>query len=600
MAPEKILVLTFTRASAGEMRERFLRRAGEAYPVTFGTFHSVFYHILQAQSRLSSQNLLTGEARKQLLREAVGRAGSSWDEDVCQTLLAEIGLVGNWSQPLEQYQPKEYLGEDFQKIYQTYEALKRDSGLFDLDDLQRLVYEMFCSDGAALERWGQRFSFYLVDEVQDMNPLQWEILYLMAAPDYNIFAVGDDDQAIYGFRGSKPECMMEFYRRFPRCGRIDLGTNYRCPASVVEMAGRLISHNRQRFTKELSAVGDRQGAVRQVACPSGEAQDAYIADEIRKWRAKGYAYGDMAVLCRNHRQSLGLLRRCQEAMIPVSVQGRIGNPYRHWVVRDLEAYLRMAAVFESKDALRREDGFHKKDGLRRKDALRIMNRPVRYLSRAGVEREPLTFAAWSSFYRGQPWMQERIRLLESQVRAMASMTGFSAVNYIRKGIGYDGFLREYAGERGGSEKELLAQADVLSELARGTVSVRQLLEKLERARELAEQWGGGETAENEGVRFYTLHGAKGLEFPVVFIPDVNEGVLPSAKANTAAAIEEERRLCYVGMTRAKEALYLCYISGDNRKKAAPSRFLSEMQEEAAIMPAASMRLPQGRLRPTAR
>lgn len=560
--PEHMLVLTFTRAAAQEMRERFFRRAEQKYPVVFGTFHSVCYHILQVECHLSREQLLTGEAKKQLLKEAVVQSRMTWEEDLHQSLSAEISRFNNQLQSLEEYQPTEVPAREFREAYCAYQALKEDCGRLDFDDLLRKTYALFSENPPVLARWRKRFEYYLVDEVQDMNRLQWELLYQMAAPLYNIFAVGDDDQAIYGFRGSSPGCMQQFVGRFEDCRTVMLPVNYRCPQQIVSASLRLISHNCERFSKDIAGMRQIKGNVETISCPTPEDEYAYIVEQIHRKRASGYAYGDMAVLYRRHDQSVGLLRKCEEEGIPTAPVKRVQNPYRHWVIGDLEAYLRMAVC------------------LRQPEALRVMNRPMRYLSRAGIDRTPLTFDAWIRFYQGNPRMQERVRLLAEQIRVLSKLSGYSALHYIRKGIGYDAFLGEYAASQQIPEKELLDQADFFYEMARGTANVRALLEKLEQNRRAAEQRMRTGDQETAGVNFYTLHAAKGLEFPIVFLPDLNEGMLPLAGAESREAVEEERRLCYVGMTRAAEELHMCCLQSRNGKKIAPSRFLLEMQEEA--------------------
>ena len=565
--PEQILVITFTRAAAAEMRQRFCALMGEELPVAFGTFHSIFYRILQEEYDLEADALVTGKARQQLLREAVSQCHvQSKKKDFFSVLSRELSYMKNagFGVSGETYHSAELPSVNLGEVYEAYEKLKSAYGLLDYDDLLTRTLELFQKHPEALERWRKRFSFFLLDEAQDMNLLQLQVIRLLAYPENNLFLVGDDDQSIYAFRGADPGLMLNFVKWYPGCHRIVLRENYRSKRKVVEAAGRLISHNGERFAKEITGVETGEGVVEYREYENAAEEAEQILQMIRDLGEEGYAPEEMAVLFRSHGQMEALAGALAGQKIPFYRKEGMPNPYDHWVLRDAEAYLRLAQAAADPA------------GMDRELLLRIMNRPSRYLARASLGTQRITFAAWKEFYRGKDWIQERIGTLEDQLKRLGKLPGFAAVHYIRKTIGYDRYLAEYRKEHP-QETGMEEALKLLEELAKGTRSARKLLERLESARQsLSEE--NQNRRERTGIGLYTIHGAKGLEFSVVFLPGCNEGEVPSKNAKTRKQMEEERRIFYVGITRAKERLYVSWVRSGDRDKKYPSRFIREMRE----------------------
>lgn len=555
--PERILVLTYSKAAAMEMRERFETLAGTALPVVFGTFHSVFLGILRKEYGPDAFRLMNRKEKLRLLAETVQASGLEDSEE--KTLLQlerewsyRTNTMTKWDEDTDLI----FSRETMERLYRDYEARKQACGLWDFDDLLTKTRELFANHPAALQRWQRRFSFLLIDETQDINALQFEIVRLLALPENNLFLVGDDDQSIYGFRGATPEVLLRFESLYPEGKKIVLGENYRCAVPIVEASRRLIGHNQERFPKKLSAK-KAEGWICEREMADEEEEEKGVADLLETW-GNEIGYDGLAVLYRNHRQALGLAELCRKRGIPLHIRDMSGNPYTHWVILDVIAYLRLATGC-----------------LQRRELLRVMNRPDRGISRASVEKEQIAFPSWRTFYENQPKVAEAIEKLERDLRFLSGLSGKAALLYIRRQIGYERYVRQEAQDQEGWQQAFT----LLELLAEDAVNSRQFLEVWEEAAAFWEaQNEKRNCAEREkGVAFLTLHGSKGLEFERVVILDCNEGVLPSDKAVTQAQVEEERRLFYVGLTRAKEGLCLCHCRYRRGEKKSPSRFLKEMQ-----------------------
>ena len=570
VSPSGILVITFTKAAAAEMKERFLKLADQAgmdreigKRVSFGTFHSVFYQILRLAYRFPPGNVIGEEEKRAYLKMLIdGTELASEDQgELISSLLNEISYVKGERLDLDCYYSQNCPEELFKKIYSGYEGMLREQGKLDFDDMLTMCWELFCERKDILSAWQRKYQYLLVDEFQDINRLQYEIVKLLALPENNLFIVGDDDQSIYRFRGAKPEIMLGFEKDYPGCKRVLLGTNYRSAKEIVETSLRLIGHNQVRFPKELVPA---RGAGRPVQLKIFEnplrEMDA-AARALRSYREAGYAWSEMAVLFRTG-ANLGLLaEKLMEYNIPFCLRDGVPSIYSHWIARDFFSYLTLGA-----------------GGSSRADFLRIMNRPNRYFSRAAFPDSQVSFDSLLEFYADKDWMQERIYDLEGDLRTIGRLKPGPAVNYLRKSVGYDDYLREYAQFRRMEPEELFETADKLLESASAFDTAEQWKEHAASYEEELKARSRANSKGQEGVTLSTMHSAKGLEYPVVFVTDVNEGVIPHHKAAQPADLEEERRLFYVALTRAKDRLHLFAVKERYHRKQEPSRFLKECLE----------------------
>ena len=555
-----VLVVTFSRAAAVEMKERFLKFTGQSSTrVTFGTFHGVFYGILKQAYNLTSANILSEEEKNGILRElALNFGGELASEgDFTEEIAKEISMVKGNRISLEHYYSSCCPDEVFRQIYGAYGNMLRERRKLDFDDMLLSCYELFDKRKDILRAWQQKFRYILVDEFQDINQLQYDIVRLLAEPENNLFIVGDDDQSIYHFRGARPEIMLNFTKDYPGAEKVVLDVNYRCSKRILDSAMKVIGRNKTRFQKELSTPNQEGEPVR--LCEYANPREEYLSvtAELRKRLEQGENLENTAVLLRTNQEAEGLIAALMERQIPFTMKEKLPNLFQHWICRNLLAYMRFAQGERS-----------------RKLFLEIMNRPNRYISRdAVVSGREISFEQLRDFYKDKDWMCDRLTTMETHLRILKGLPPYAAINFIRKGMGYEEYLQEYALYRKIKPEELGEILDRLSESAKGMNTLKEWEEYIEDyTRKLEEQAG---KQKKEGVQILTIHGAKGLEFDRVYILNVNEGSIPYRKAVLAPAVEEERRLFYVGMTRARKFLTLCYVKKQYEKEREPSRFLKE-------------------------
>lgn len=562
-APSSILVVTFTKAAAGQMRERFLHMMGvKQSQVTFGTFHGVFYGILRQAYGITSANIASEEMKYQILRQLLQNSSMQVEDenDLLESLAREISTVKNSRIPLTHYYSASCPDEEFRKIYEAYEKRLHGKRLLDFDDLLVYCYQLFQKHPDILQAWQKKFRYILIDEFQDVNQLQYDIVRLLALPENNLFLVGDDDQSIYRFRGARPEIMLQIPKDFPELKQVILKQNYRCSAQIVEKSQNVIRWNDTRYEKALFTENPK-GKPLEIRTFENESEETtWLLKQIQKDLMEGCPHKEIAVLFRTNQGCRMTVERLMDYNIPFTMRDVLPNLYEHWLAKNMIAYMRLA--------------MGKRD---RKDFLAIMNRPNRYLSREAFYEKEVPFEVLYQFYEGKEWMCDRIEKLEHDLKMMKHMGPYAAINYIRYGIGYDEFLKEYAQYRKIKVEELYDLLREIQESAKGYRTCQEWFDSMEVYKEkLKEQ--AEKVRQQEGIVVSTLHSAKGLEFERVYILDVNEGCMPYQKAVLDPEIEEERRMFYVGMTRAKKELHLCTVEERFGKKMEPSRFLLELEE----------------------
>ena len=559
--PSNILVITFTKAAALEMKTRFQKLMGEgSYPVTFGTFHAVYFSILKHAYHYNAGNIIREEQKYALMRELVQKHRLEYEDEAefVTSILGEISMVKNTGVSIQNYYSTNCAEHIFRKIYGEYHEYLYQHKLIDFDDMLVYTYELFRERKDILGAWQKKYQYILIDEFQDINKIQFDIVKMIAAPENNLFVVGDDDQSIYRFRGARPELMLHFKDDFPDAEQILLDTNYRSQKNVVEAAQNLISYNKERFPKEIKAWQSPEQEVEYAVFKSQKEECARIIWDIQNHMERGGAYRDIAILFRTNTQPQMLTEKLLEYNIPFRMKYAIPNLYEHWIAKDIFTYIRIAQGSRN-----------------RKDFLKIMNRPKRYISRDSLDEEEVAFDVWEWFYEEKPWVAERIQRLEYDIRMLSGMGPFAAMNYIRRGIGYDEFCAEYADYRRMNVDDLYEVLDELQTSAKGYDTYDAWFDHIEQyGKELEKQYQK-QNENQESVALSTLHSSKGLEYDNVYIIDVNEGIMPYKKAVLDGEIEEERRMFYVGMTRAKKNLHLFSIQQLNHKDTDFSRFIKE-------------------------
>ena len=543
--PEEILVVTFTRFAAAEMKSRLCLVMGKRdLPVTVGTFHGIYYGILKWAYRMNQENILSETEKYQILRGVINKERMEIfdEEDFIQDIAAEIGKVKNNRIPLEEFVSEKCSADAFRNIYRNYEQHRKELKKIDFDDMLVLCYELFQSRPDVLAQWQKKFRYVLIDEFQDINRIQYDVIRMLAQPENNLFVVGDDDQAIYGFRGADSELMLGFGKDFPDAKQILLGMNYRSTANIVQNSLKLIENNVERYSKKLEA--NREGGsclhIQEVKDPVEEAE--YVLEEIQKCKENGIKEEEIAILFRVHTDARAVVEAMVERKIPFQMKEHLPNIYEHFIAKDIMAYFRLAT------------------GARhRQDFLQIMNRPKRYLGRDSVAGAKVSFEDMRKFYCDKDWMIDRIDQFEWDVKMLMKMAPYAAIQYIRKRIGYDDFLKEYAFTHQINRSDLNEVLAEIEEAAKAFSSVEEWFAHVEEYTETLKVKEKERNRPRPGVRLMTIHASKGLEFKQVFLIAANEGRIPYQKAKTDKEIEEERRLFYVAMTRAKDFLKICYV-----------------------------------------
>ena len=560
--PEEILVVTFTRFAAAEMKSRLCLVMGKRdLPVTVGTFHGIYYGILKWAYRMNQENILSETEKYQILRGVINKERMEIfdEEDFIQDIVAEIGKVKNNRIPLEEFVSEKCSADAFRNIYRNYEQHRKELKKIDFDDMLVLCYELFRARPDVLAQWQKKFRYVLIDEFQDINRIQYDVIRMLAQPENNLFVVGDDDQAIYGFRGADSELMLGFGKDFPDAKQILLGMNYRSTANIVQNSLKLIENNVERYSKKLEA--NREGGsclhIQEVKDPVEEAE--YVLEEIQKCKENGIKEEEIAILFRVHTDARAVVEAMVERKIPFQMKEHLPNIYEHFIAKDIMAYFRLATGKR-----------------RRQDFLQVMNRPKRYLGRDSVSGSQVSFEDMRKFYCDKDWMIDRIDQFEWDVKMLMKMAPYAAIQYIRKRIGYDDFLKEYAFTHQINRSDLNEVLAEIEEAAKAFSSVEEWFAHVEEYTETLKVKEKERNRPRPGVRLMTIHASKGLEFKQVFLIAANEGRIPYQKAKTDKEIEEERRLFYVAMTRAKDFLKICYVKIKNGKEVTPSRFVDEL------------------------
>ena len=559
--PSSVLVVTFSRAAAVEMKERFLKFTSvQRTGVTFGTFHGVFYGILKQAYGLNGGNILSEEEKYAILRELVVNcaAEQSQEGDFVEDIAKEISVVKGGRIALEHYYSSCCPDEVFRQIFQGYRKFLNERRKLDFDDMLLSCYELLKKRKDILSAWQKKFHYILVDEFQDINHLQYDIVKMLAAPENNLFVVGDDDQSIYHFRGARPEIMLNFPEDFKNAETVILNINYRCSGNILDTAMKVINYNENRYAKKLSTPNEPGEPVQIKEFRNPRDEYMAVAGLLRNRMEEGDNIEDTALLFRTNQETEGLVAALMEYGVPFTMKEKLPNLFRHWICRNMIAYLKMAEGDRSRSTF-----------------LEIMNRPNRYIARDALTEKNVDFKALGEFYKDKDWMCDRITTMETHLRILKTMAPYAAINFIRNGMGYEEYLQEYARYRKIKPEELMETLNRIHESARGMKTLEEWMAYMDEYTRKLEEQAKKQDVKREGVVISTLHAVKGLEYDNVYIMNVNEGSMPYRKAVLEAHLEEERRLFYVGMTRAKKKLCLYYVRQQYEKEREPSRFLEE-------------------------
>ena len=551
------------------MKERFQAlmkesQASSSYgAVQFGTFHAIFFSILKHAYHYNVNSIIREDEKMQFYRDMIKEYSFETEDEgkFISELENEISLVKGEMMEISHYYSKSCSEEIFREIYSKYQTMLQSKGKIDFDDMLVYCYELLTQRQDILAMWQAQFEYIMIDEFQDINKIQYAIIKLLALPENNLFIVGDDDQSIYRFRGAKPEIMLNFQKDYPNAKQILLNINYRCNTSIVAGAARVIRHNEKRFAKDIKASQKKENPIIIKEFPGAKEENQRIAWEILDYQEKGVPLNEMAVLFRTNTQPRMLIETLMQYNIPFRMKDAMPNIYEHFIGRDIIYYIRTAL------------GNHE-----RKLFMQLANRPKRYISRDAFTHPEFNFEQLRIFYEDKNWMLDRIDQWESDLKWLKKITPYAAITYIRKGIGYNDFLEEYADYRRIKSEDLYEIIDEIQEAAKPFETFDEWFEHIEKYGEALKEQAKKNNENKEGLVLSTMHSAKGLEYQNVFIIDANETVTPHHKATIPADLEEERRMFYVAMTRAKVNLHIYYTKERFNKEMEVSRFVKELME----------------------
>ena len=565
MRPENILVVTFTKAAAISMQKRFstLMNGGKGQLVTFGTFHSVFYKILRKSRRYEATEILSERQKTDYIREIIGRYGISSNDisELSQNIINDIGNIKGNMLNAQEYEPSCCKKEDFIKVYNVYNLELKKDGKMDFDDILRECYLLLCENHTILEQWRELYKYILIDEFQDINRIQMNIIELLASPLNNIFVVGDDDQSIYGFRGARPEIMIEFKDYYPEAELIVLNVNYRSTQSIINVAGRVIENNKTRLDKCAHANNDKdfQPDIRKFRNQVEELK--FVVSKIKEYEKQGISLSEMAILVRNNSQIQEISSFLKNRKIEAESGKHRSNIYNGMVAKDILSYVRGALKF---------DGTYFNE-----DLIYVLNKPQRYISRQVVLSVNMNISAVRRIYS-----KNNIDSFLFHIEMIRKLPPQAALSYIRKGAGYEEYLRLYAIENNIPMSGLLKQLEQLVQECSKFNTLEQWINSIDSAQNSEGQNFGkkssGEGDTNNRINIMTMHGSKGLEFKAVFIVDANQGIIPTSKALRERDFEEERRLFYVAITRAIDYLNIYAVEERLGCPIEVSMFVEEM------------------------
>ena len=562
--PSGILVITFTRAAAESMKERFLSlQEGDKSDVRFGTFHSFFFWILKTAYGYDNSSILSEENRRKLIREIITSLRQDFEvsDELVTSIIHQIELVDCDMIEIENYYSQDLPDSMFREIYHRFRKEKERRGLIDFDDMMSLTYRLLKERPDILERIRYMYPYIMIDEFQDTNLLQFEIVKLLSAPLNNLFVVGDDDQSIYGFRGARPDIMLSFKKYYENADIITLKTNYRCPADVTLLSGKLIKNNKKRYDKNLRSASSESGTVLIQEVRDTNTENLLIVKRIREAMESGISPDDIAVLYRTNRSPRRLIYKLREYNIPFVARDTVPDIFSDQNVSVIMDYMYFASGDTS-----------------RKRFLNFMNKPVRYIPRNLLTSEKINIHELIRNTKDRDYLQSNLMLLRNQLESISRLTPYAAVNYIRKMAGYDEFIKKYSEERNIDKDEIFDIIDEFQSITKNFETFPELFGYADDEKRLLLEEKKRNEAADRGkpvVQLMTMHSAKGLEFKEVHIIDCVEGEIPHRRSRAAAQLEEERRMFYVAMTRSMDKLYIYAPAKISDKPVRVSRFIKE-------------------------
>ena len=562
----QILMITFTKAAADEMNKRYVSMYGDNPGVTFATIHSLCFSIVKKYGK-KNVSVLSDIEIYNYFNYRVKYLDQINDKDnFVADVILDISVMKNNMISLSDYEPACTDNKElFASLYTGYEKYKEKESKVDFDDMLVMAKDILDNEPEVLLYLKNRYSYIQVDEYQDTNYIQRDIIYKLAGKEGNLAVVGDDDQSIYMFRGARPEIMLNFSKDYPECKVIHMSTNYRSLKEIIKTADHVVKHNSQRFAKDFYGAREEKGKVFFRNYLNNTSQLGGVLHKVRELLEQGVKPEQIAILYRTNKESMPFAEYFMREKIPFQCNERLKSKYHHWIFQDIQAYWKLSRGKKDKISFQR-----------------ILNHPNRYFyGKAFHSVDPnlssLKQAVWEQ-KGGVHWqLQKGLENAETLFQHFKILNTFSKpevfMNYLYKATGYNDYLKEYAKLRKLDVKELTVVWNNLLDEAklygswdawgRYIVAYNRQLQQANKSK--------------DGITLSTMHRAKGLEWDYVFIINCVDGTIPHSNPMTPEEIEEERRLFYVAMTRAKDFLYLSAYKEDGKDISSP--FIEECELE---------------------
>ncbi|WP_445486722.1 UvrD-helicase domain-containing protein [Niallia sp. 03133] len=574
--PSSIMLVTFTNKAAKEMKERLLQ-----YPfmspsivnkIVSGTFHRILYQILTFHQphKWQRQNLLSKDWQKETLLKEIGKELSLDTKEF--PFDAAIQQIGAWKNSLlfpHEVSPINDWEEKVLLLYKQYEEKKQHLNLYDFDDMLLGGYYYFLENPQILEVYQNRFHHFLLDEFQDINKVQYEWIKLMSKKAKSVYAVGDDDQAIYAFRGSDPKYLLDFEKDFPSAKVIILHHNYRSAHEIVSAANKVISKNKKRRTKKMIAT--HSGKAPLLFYPYDEEEEAtMIVTDIQEKMKKGYKPKDFAILYRTNTNSRAIFERLSASSLPFKLEQDAGSFYSRFIVKSMLGFLKLIIDPDDLDAV--------KDIL---PSLFVKKSVLQDMKAASILQDCSLLDCLSTVKTGFAFQESRLKKIPSVLVKLKQKQPIEAITIIEKELGFQEFIKK----RGNEGNQWDKGSDDIRDLKVVSKKFSSIIEFIAHTKhmiamnvEMKKQYAYS----NNTITLSTIHRAKGLEYKTVYLLGAVDGSIPhdysleAQRNNDFLPLEEERRLLYVGMTRAQQELYVSIPMHLRGRRVNASRFLSSV------------------------
>lgn len=558
--PSNIIVITFTKAAALNMKNRYINTFHKESSPFFGTFHGLFYKILLREG--ANINIIEGYITNKIIEGVLRKYSDEVNEDRVKEAVNNISLFKTSGENINDFKPS--IAKDiFMECYDAYDKYKKENNLWDFDDLTIKVLELFKNNKRIREGYKRVFKYILVDEFQDCDDLQIEFLKLMTEGEENsLFAVGDEDQCIYSFRGSKPEYMVSFDKTFKSAKKYYLHINYRSNKNIIESSKKVISFNKERNKKDIQWYKDKDGIILCKGVYDERIQGDEISGKIRAFYNKSsYRYKENIVLYRTNMEAMSVIDSFIRNKIPFTLLDKEYNFFNHFICKDLLSYLSLAMNPYDREVF-----------------INIINKPFRYVSKTSIayireyKYEKDTFDILIEKDDTPPFQRKKLDELKRDFNYIKKSSLSSGIQYIVTDMGYIDYLKTYTERFGGNIEDL---EEIVEEFKMSASSFKTIFEFFEHVDEVGKKIEESKRNKTDDrVLLSTIHGVKGMEFENVFLINCNEDTMPHSSSKEEN-IEEERRLFYVGITRAIDNLFLFVPKMRKGKFRDASRFIEE-------------------------